>query len=206
MSDDKIREAVRKLAGTQLSDEVFLVSCMVESVDEGARTCDCINIEGGAVTDIPNVQLMAEVDDGMLMLPTVGSTVIVLYAKRAIPLVVMFSEVDKVLMISGNSVVSITNDNVKISNGSSSATIADQLIQFNDGSLGGLVKVKDLTTKLNNLEKAYNDLATKFNSHTHILTLSSGTGTAAPTTSPEATTLISTQQADIENTNTKHGL
>lgn len=69
----------------------------------------------------------------------------------------------------------------------------------------GLVKVVELTEKLNNIENLVNDLITKFNAHTHVLTLSAGTGTAAPTTSLETDTLTPTEQADIENDKVKHG-
>ena len=75
---------------------------------------------------------------------------------------------------------------------------------FNDGELGGMVKVIELTTKLNNLEKLVNDLVSKFNTHTHILTLTSGTGTAAPTVSPETTVLTPTVRGDIEDENITH--
>ena len=96
----------------------------------------------------------------------------------------LFSELQKVLFIVGSSVFSIK----------------DGIMQFNDGSNGGLVEVIKLTQKLNNLENLVNDLVAKFNSHTHILTLTSGTGTAAPTTTIESSTLTPTQRGDIENT------
>lgn len=70
---------------------------------------------------------------------------------------------------------------------------------------GGLVKVIELTEKLNNLENLVNDLISKYNTHTHILTLSAGTGTAAPTTTQETDTLTPTQRANIENTKIQHG-
>lgn len=73
------------------------------------------------------------------------------------------------------------------------------------GQFDGLVKVADLVTKLNNLENKVNDLVSKFNTHTHILTLSAGTGTAAPTTTLVTGTLTPTQQTDLENTNITHG-
>lgn len=78
-------------------------------------------------------------------------------------------------------------------------------IQFLDGSLGGLVEVAALTTKLNNLENLVNNLVTLYNVHTHVLALSAGTGTAAPTISTETTTLTPTVRANIENTNILHG-
>lgn len=71
---------------------------------------------------------------------------------------------------------------------------------FNGGNNGGLVLVNDLVDRMNLIENAYNDLTTKFNSHTHILALSSGTGTAAPTDNPETTTLTDTTADDIQST------
>jgi hypothetical protein len=78
-------------------------------------------------------------------------------------------------------------------------------IYLNGNDYGGLVQVQPLVDKLNNLENAYNDLVDKFNHHTHILTLSSGTGTAAQTVSQETTTLATTQKTDLENTTVLHG-
>jgi hypothetical protein len=66
--------------------------------------------------------------------------------------------------------------------------------------------VGELTTKLNNLENKVNDIVAKFNSHTHILTLSTGTGTAAPTTTKVPGTLTPTEQSEIENDKVKHGI
>lgn len=78
--------------------------------------------------------------------------------------------------------------------------ISSKQIQFNDGTNGGMVLVNQLTTKLNNLENLVNNLITQYNSHTHILALTSGTGTAAITISQE-TGMISpiTKAADIQN-------
>jgi len=126
---------------------------------------------------------------GLLFVPAIGSTILITYSTYNVPFVSQFSELSQVLLIAGSSQVSIV----------------DGKLMFNDGSLGGLVEVAALVTKLNNLENLVNDLAAKFNSHTHILTLSSGTGTAAPTAAPEATTLTPTQRADIENTTVTHG-
>jgi len=106
-----------------------------------------------------------------------------------VPFVAQFSAIDQALIISGNSQLSIT----------------DQKIQLNDGSYGGLIQIQKLITKINNLENLVNDLAAKFNTHSHILTLTSGTGTAAPTAAPETNVLTPTQQTDIENPLITHG-
>ncbi len=81
---------------------------------------------------------------------------------------------------------------------------------------GGFVKVQptvdafvDLQKKVNTIINWLEDFVNKYNLHTHILTLSVGTGTAAPTTSQELTTteslLTETVKADLENTAAVHG-
>lgn len=67
-------------------------------------------------------------------------------------------------------------------------------VEINGNEFDGLVKVKELTDRLNALENA-------FNVHTHILALTSGTGTAAP----PANQLTPTIQSDIENATVLHG-
>lgn len=189
MSDRGMIEAIRHIAGTHLEDKVYLVAAEVDSVDIPSRTCNVTTISGKESTAIEGVKLMASVDDGVLLIPTIGSTIFVSYSNYNVPFVCQFSSVDKVLFISGSSQVSIV----------------DGKIMLNDGSFGGLVEVGNLVTKLNNLENLLNDLVAKFNSHTHILSLTSGTGTAAATATPEPNTLTPTQRNDIENTTIIHG-
>jgi hypothetical protein len=69
---------------------------------------------------------------------------------------------------------------------------------------GGIVKVADLVTKLNNLEGKVNDLVTAFNSHVHT-GVTTGGGSSGTTATQVTGTLTPTQRADIENTDVKHG-
>lgn len=80
-------------------------------------------------------------------------------------------------------------------------------IQFLDGSYDGLVKVAELTTKLNNLENLVNSLITKYNTHIHVATdsITAAPVTVAPTVTLETGTLTPTIQANIENTLITHG-
>lgn len=201
MGDRSIIEAIQKIAGTQLRDNVNLLAASVDSVDEAKRTCIVTTISSQGSVTIENVQLMASIDDGFLLIPAVGSTVLVVYSTFNQPFVTMFSELTKVLIVAGenNASLQIDADGLLLEINDTKLAITDGLTQFNDGQLGGLVKVAELTTKLNNLEQLVNDLVTKYNSHTHILTLSTGTGTAAPTATTETGTLTPTQQAEIEN-------
>lgn len=174
MSDDQIKQAIQKLAGTHLADEVYLIPCTVSAVDTDALTCDCIAIGGKAVTDIPNVALLAEVDNGMVLIPAIDSVVLVLFSKRQKPFICLFSELQEIFIDIGNSSIDVNNDGIK----------------FNDGSFGGLVKISDLVTRLNNLENAFNELNAKVN-------------TLAPT--PVITPLEPTTNEMIENTKITHG-
>lgn len=188
MAERDIQEAVQKLAGTHLRDNIELVQCTVASVDLSTRTCDCTPISGVAVTDIPNVQLMAEVDDGFLIIPTVGSTVFVLHSTRHAPYIELFSQIDGVMVIVGNVQLVI--------NGSG--------IQLGDGSFGGLIQIQQLVEKLNNLENAVTSHIAKFNTHTHA-GVQAGAGTTATPIPTDDQNLTLTLQSDLENPLITHG-
>lgn len=186
MGDRAIIEAIQKIAGTLLADRVSIAACTVNSVDVATRTCDCTEITGQAGVDIPNVQIQPEVCDGILLIPAIGSTVLVTYSRYNPPFVSMFSDVDRILLIGGNTGIDLDGDTVTI----------------NDGSFGGLVKVAELVTKLNNLENLVNDLITKYNVHVHPV---SGASTLIPTII-ETGIITPTVQEDLENQKVKHGI
>jgi hypothetical protein len=179
-----IKDSISQAANGFLKNYSTFILCTVESVDETNCLCSCTPISGPAITGLENVLLQAEANDGLLLIPTVGSTVMVGTSATDSPFVAMFEDIDKVKLKIGDSTLEVT----------------DGLFKFNGGSNDGMVLINHLITKLNNLENGYNDLVTKYNAHTHILTLSTGTGTAATTVSLETTTLTPTVKADIENT------
>jgi hypothetical protein len=129
-----VRESIQKIAGTYNKEVVNITICTVQAVNEAARTCDCVPTTGEGTTLIPGVLLSAEANDGILLLPTVGSTVIVAF----------------------------------------------------------------------NIENMLNDLATKFNIHTHVV--AAAPGTSAIPIPLETMTLVNTIRANIENTLVTHGI
>ena len=168
--------------------EVYVAT--VDSVDIGNRTCSCSLVSGSTDIALTNVKLMANVDDGMLITPTVGSTVIIESAPNIEPYVSMFSGIDKVFQVAGGSTYQIDSDGIKL----------------NGENFDGLVKVAKLTEKLNNIEDLLNDLITKYNAHTHPYVNVAAPATTSPTTSLETGTIAPiTSQSDIENTTVKHG-
>ena len=70
-----LKTAIRKLA--ENGDEVYAKVCKVISVDTDERTCECEPLDGSA--DIPGVRLQADTEGtaGFLIMPKVGSFVIV---------------------------------------------------------------------------------------------------------------------------------
>lgn len=60
----------------------------------------------------------------------------------------------------------------------------DETIEIG-GNSNFVVKFNELKTEFNALKKSHNDLLTEYQAHVHVLTLSSGTGTAAPTVSTQ---------------------
>ena len=161
------------------ADNVAIYDAEVVSVDRGARTCKVKLVSGKSANEI-EVRLMASVDDGAYMLPATGSTVVVALGETVQPLILMYSEVDEIEWLGGE------YDGVPI-------------VKHPTNANKGLLK------KINQLEDLINDLIIKYNAHTHILTLSTGTGTAAPTTSLETSSIApTTQQADIEHPKIKH--
>lgn len=161
MGDRQIQDAVQKLAGTYGRDHFSLIPCTVTAVSQADRTCDCLPIGGESVTEIDGVHLMSEVDDGWLVIPAIGSTVIVGVSIKNVPYIVLFSQIYKAFLV----------------------TLSG--IQLQGGELGGLPISSEVTTKLNNLENAFNLLNTKVN-------------TLAPT--PVIPNLVPTETSDIENT------
>jgi len=185
---EQIRKAIQQITGTVNNDNATYVLCKVDSVDTAKRTCD-VTVLSDFATSVPDVQIMAGVEDGMLLVPSVGSQVVVCIADSRTPYVSMYSQLDKVMFVVGEMGITITTDG----------------IQINDGSLGGLIKIEDLVTKLNNLENIVNDLITKYNAHTHPYVNVAAPATTSPTTSLETDTLTPTQKADLENAAVTHG-
>jgi hypothetical protein len=77
-------------------------------------------------------------------------------------------------------------------------------IYLRGDEFGGLVKVVELVTKLNNLENKVNTLITTFNAHVHP-GVTTGPGSTAISATPVAGALTLTVRANIENQTVKHG-
>jgi hypothetical protein len=91
----EIKKAINNLIG--IEDMVYFNDCEVISTDEDERTC----IVQNGVNEIV-VRLMPVIDDGVLIMPAVNSTVSVLQSDRYDPIIVQYSEVEKIILMGGD--------------------------------------------------------------------------------------------------------
>lgn len=160
-----------------------LIDGKVEAVNDNF-TVD-ISVNGVTYSNVPSKVLIGS-QATIFEIPVVGSACLITWrdGSRSLPQVVSFDQVDKYYIQPVNNLY-----------------ISAKNIQFNGGDNGGLVLVNPLVTKINALENLVNNLITQYNAHSHILTLTSGTGTAAPTTNQETGTIAPiTKAGDIEST------
>ena len=188
-SDRSIRTAVETMSGNFGQDRVQLLVCKVKSVDEDKSTCVVLSKSGKESVEIPNVSLQVGVCDGLQIIPKVDSDVLILRSTYQSPFVVNWSDIDKYYIQVGDSSFTIENDGK---------------MQLNDGSYDGLVKVKELTDKINALENLVNNLLNTLKTTT-IPLAPSGTYPFAPLYASFNPIQPITQQSDIENINITHG-
>ncbi len=121
--NDVIKEMIDK---SMNKHELYSVTCKVDSVDATERTCICTPLEGAQMEEI-KIQASTSLTEGIYIKPVVDSFVIITFLSKERAFVSLFSEIDEIKIDVQNTIV------------------------FNGGSFDGLVKVNDLTTKLNNL-------------------------------------------------------
>lgn len=122
--DDAAREAIEQIAGTHKADRLGLVFGSVKSVDLGTNTCEITPFNSKFVSEIPGVLLQADVSDGIEFIPTIGSTVLVMWSLHNAPFLAMYSELENINMS------------------------CNDVIKLQDGSFGGLTKTQELKTQL----------------------------------------------------------
>ena len=88
----ELRDALKKL--TKPNNDGYSKVCTVDSVDLVNRTCYCIPINEDA--DITEVRLMANIDNGFLLIPEVNSVVVVSFLSDSSAYVSMVSKVSEI--------------------------------------------------------------------------------------------------------------
>lgn len=181
-----IRESIRMLAGKKPSS---IIAAQVDSVNKTDRTIDCTPLNDEAPLLGINLQAGQEgKKGGIVIFPKEGSYVVV----------GMYDGLD-----AGCLLLSEEIEEVELKIGDTSLQITDGEILINEGSLGGMVKVKELTKKLNALEQDLNQLKQVF-SKWEAIPNDGGKSLKGAISSWAGQNLPETQQGDIENTKVKH--
>ena len=165
----EIQDIIREFISLRLNEEeIYSVIGTASNIDTTERTCDVAPIDGTA--DILGVKLQSIINGtkGFVQIPKANSKVVVTFLNKQTGYVALCEEVDKIL---------ITTD----------------LVEFNGGTLDGMVKINDLTTKLNALITEIKALKTWANAHVH------GAAGTSPVT-PFAGTFTNFNKNDYENT------
>lgn len=157
-----IREAIRQLA--KGSADVHSLICTVDAVDKEKRTVDCSPIDESAPLLAVNLQANQNSKHGIVIYPKVGSYVVVSFvAEGSAGVVTLTDEIDSVEIVVEQSKATLNNEVATIQVGDDvGVEITGNGIIMNGGDFGGLIKIEELTKKIN-------DLIDAFNSHTHTI-------------------------------------
>lgn len=200
MSD--LRNVIRLLA--QPDGETVALICTVDAVDKTARTIDCSPINEGAPLLGVNLQANQGADFGLCLFPEVGSYVVVGFvADGAAGVVLLTEKIESAEIVIGNTSAVVDADGFRVDVGEISAHLDKNAVTFNGGKLGGLIRVENLTNRLNIIENDINSLKTAIAGW---IPISQDGGAALKTavTSWAGEQLTPTTRNDYENEKVKH--
>ena len=95
MSDRAIIESINKIVGNHKNDQVVYANATIDSIDLASRSCVCTLIDNHTEYQI-TAKLMATVDDGLLLIPSIDSTVKIILSRDVEPFVCQYSELDEI--------------------------------------------------------------------------------------------------------------
>lgn len=167
------------ILGNGTSTNLSTIVATVKSVDESQMTFSAIPVSSDAETELDDILIVAEpnAQQGLAIIPAVGSNVIVGITSEKVPFLLLASDIDKVILY------------------------ADTLVQFNDGSKGGLVISQETASKLNVIENDLNTLKAIFGAWAP----SVETALKASLATWISQTITPTIKTDLENQNVTHG-
>ena len=187
MSDGIVRDILEKIVkGNTKNTYPFFGTVL--SVDVSKKSCTVEPSNGDA--DILDVKLIADQSKAILLIPKIGSKVVVSMFDKDNAFIELTSEVDK---------IEITIDSQKLE-------IDTNGFVFNTGNFGGLIKIEELVNKLNRIENDINTLKQIFSTSWIPVPNDGGAAlkTAAAAWSGNQLNPI-TSVSNLENTKVKHG-
>lgn len=159
-----IAETIRKMA--QGGRPTVSLMCTVDKVYKDTRTVDCTPLDEGAPLLGVNLQANQGSSFGVVSFPRVGSFVVVGFvAEGSAGVVLLTDDVESVeVVVSDKTTRAVLDEDgarIYVGEETSAELTADGMV-LNGGKLGGSVKVEELTTRLNTIEKDINALKNVF--------------------------------------------
>lgn len=180
-----IGQMIKALARQGANIEAQL--CTVTAVDAAARTVDCEPLDESAPLLGVNLQANQGLTSGMVLIPKVGSYVIVALMNDGVNgCVIATEEVERMELVIGETRMEVTEDGIVL----------------NGGELGGLVKVEALTSRINNIETDLNTLKGVF-ANWAPTPQDGGAALKGVISSWASETLVLTERSDYENEKVK---
>lgn len=175
------------------------ISLSVKAVDVSKRTLNASDVNGSVFHSIRLQYLGASI----LLVPAVGSTVLVFYDFDShCGFVAGCSKIESAEIVIGDTSAVMDDDGLRIKTEKMSADINRENIIFNGGDLGGLIKVEDLTKRLNLIENDINKLKTVMSGWAPV-SQDGGAALRTAAASWYGAQLTTTKRGDYENTKIK---
>jgi len=133
MKDKNTKELLQELAGDPAA-EYYAKSCKVLEVDEATRTCDVEPYDGTAAVYNVRLQATESGEKGLVLIPVVGSGVLVVFISKSRAFVALSEEVDKIVLVCKD--MGVDSD----------------LITYNGGEFGGWFKAPKVNDELNKMK------------------------------------------------------
>lgn len=140
-----INEAIQKIA--QSNDELYAVTAKVLKVDNSKRNCDVEPHNGDAIIYGVRLQAISGNDKGLIVIPVVGSDVVVVFLNKDAGIVVLSSEIERFNISIDSLTLEMTNEGLYLDGNANLKTEVNNLL---DGfaKMVDILNVFQLTTNV----------------------------------------------------------
>lgn len=185
---DNLQRLISLVSGKNLQSMVVGIG-IVQNIDEDNRSCE---IQINEDLTLFNCRLNAILDDytnRLLIVPKDKSAVafMAVDGKMTDPIVIAYSEIDKVLLKIGDTELNIDKDKVEI----------------NGGDNGGLINIADLVSHINTIEDDINNLKTAITGWTPVAQ-DGGSALKGAITAWANQSITKTKKSDLEDDKITH--
>lgn len=128
--------------------ELYFKVCIVDEIDEEARTIECTPIDESAPFTGVNLQADQNGEDGVVLFPAKDSYVVVGFLNPSVACVVLTTKITKVILTTEKVAIEVTDQTAEIKiNDGSVLKLEDGKVTFNDGS-ETMINGNELKTQL----------------------------------------------------------